>query len=79
MSNSSNRIGGSGAGVTRDFTSVSQTSEGAAARAGSAARNNNSGAPGGGKGRVERILSPDQSGMSLDRSAPRGTYLNILV
>ncbi len=78
MSNSSSRIGSSSTGTTRDYTSVSQTAEGAAARAGSSVRNN-SGTPGGGKGRVERVLSPDQSVGSLDRSAPRGSYLNILV
>lgn len=79
MANSSSRIGGSSTGATRDYTSVSQSAESAAARAGSTVRNNNSGSPGGGKGRVERVLSSDQSASSLDRSAPRGTYLNIVV
>ena len=78
MADSSNRISGSSTGATRDYTAVSQTAEGSAARASAAARNN-SGSPGGGKGRVERVLPTDPSADKLDRAAPRGSYLNILV
>lgn len=78
MADSSNRIGGSASGATRDYTAVSQTAEGAATRA-SAAPRGDSGSPGGGKGRVERVLPGDLSPGNLNRAAPRGTYLNILV
>lgn len=79
MADSSNRIGGSASGATRDFTAVSQTAEGAAARASTTAARGDSGSPGGGKGRVERVLNGDLSPSNFNRTAPRGTYLNILV
>ena len=71
------RIGGSSSGATAGYASVTQTAEGSAAR-GSAASRNGSGAPGAGRGRVERVVTPNQSSDQLDRSAPRGTYLNLL-
>ena len=82
MSDSSSRIGGSTTGTSSIYTGVTQTAEGAAARSSVAPRSSTAGsgtgAPGGGRGRVERIVTGDKSADQLDRSAPRGTYLNIL-
>lgn len=78
MADSSNRIGGSSSGTTAGYASVTQTAEGAAARGSSAVRGNSAGTPGAGRGRVERVVSSNQSPDQLDRNAPRGTYLNLL-
>ena len=79
MSDGTGRIGGSTTNSAAAYSGVTQTAEGAAARASQSARNNSqSGTPGAGRGRVERVVSSSQSPDQLDRSAPRGTYLNIL-
>ena len=77
MSNSTSRVGGPTSGVTAGYTSVTQTAEGAAARGTSASRSS-SGAPASGRGRVEKVVTSTQSPDQIDRSAPRGSYLNIL-
>ena len=80
MSNSSSRIGSTTTPTASTYTTISQTAEGAAARASAAPRSGggSSGAPNAGRGRVERVTTSPQSADQLDRSAPRGTYVNIL-
>ena len=77
MSDSTSRISGSSSGVTAGYASVTQTAEGAATR-GAASSRGGSGTPASGRGRVDRVVNASQSPDQMDRSAPRGSYLNIL-
>jgi hypothetical protein len=77
MTDSTSRIGGQASGATAGYTSVAQTAEGGAARGAGTARSG-SATPNAGRGRVERVFTLPQSPDQLDRSAPRGSYLNIL-
>ena len=79
MADSSSRIGSPTTGTSATYAGVTQTAEGAAARGTATSRGGAaSGTPNAGRGRVERVVTPNKSADQLDRSAPRGTYLNIL-
>ena len=79
MADLTSRIGGASTGASSSYAGVTQTAEGAAVRSTATPRGAaTSGTPGAGRGRVDRVTPASQSSEQLDRSAPRGTYLNIL-
>lgn len=79
MADLTSRIGGSSAGASNTYAGVTQSAEGAAVRSTATPRGAaTSGTPGAGRGRIDRVSSVNQTSEQLDRSAPRGTYLNIL-
>ena len=79
MSNSSSRIGNTTTPTASTYAAISQTAEGSAARSSAAPRSGGtSGVANAGKGRVERVVTSPKSAEQLDRSAPRGSYVNIL-